>query len=124
VGLDKPETIISHGYGATLALPVWVDVMNAASSQRYPATPFKPPVPLRRVTVCSVSNELATAACERAGTAYTIDLPETRIPKDACAVHQGSVLAGNQGRDSHDAEPKHFAPQNIFRSFKKFFFGN
>jgi len=40
VGLDKPETIMSHGYGSALALPIWVDTMNAASSQRYPATPL------------------------------------------------------------------------------------
>ncbi len=40
VGLDQPETIMSHGYGSALALPIWVDVMNAASSQRYPATPL------------------------------------------------------------------------------------
>jgi penicillin-binding protein 1A len=124
VGLDKPETIIAHGYGATLALPVWVDVMNAASSQRYPAAAFKPPVPLRRVTVCSVSNELATSGCERSGTAYTFDLPETRIPREACSVHQGGVLAGDQPRDSRDAEPKRNVPQSILHSFKKFFFGN
>jgi penicillin-binding protein 1A len=37
VGLDQPETIMAHGYGSALALPVWVDVMNAASSQRYPS---------------------------------------------------------------------------------------
>jgi len=40
VGLDQPETIIPHGYGSALALPIWVDVMNAASSQRYPAPPL------------------------------------------------------------------------------------
>jgi penicillin-binding protein 1A len=124
VGLDKPETIISHGYGATLALPVWVDVMNAASSQRYPANAFQSPVPLRRVTVCSSSNKLATNGCERAGTAYTIDLPETRIPQDTCGVHQGAVIAGGQPRDSRNPEPKRSAPENILRSFKKFFFGN
>lgn len=40
VGLDQPETIMPHGYGSALALPIWVDVMNAASSQRYPAQPL------------------------------------------------------------------------------------
>ena len=40
VGLDQPETIMPRGYGSALALPIWVDVMNAASSQRYPATPL------------------------------------------------------------------------------------
>jgi penicillin-binding protein 1A len=38
VGLDQPQTIMAHGYGAALALPIWVDTMNAAGSQRYPAT--------------------------------------------------------------------------------------
>ncbi len=39
VGLDKPATIIAKGYGATLALPVWVDVMKRASSEKYPSQP-------------------------------------------------------------------------------------
>jgi hypothetical protein len=26
-----------HGYGAALALPIWVDAMNAAPSQKYPS---------------------------------------------------------------------------------------
>lgn len=37
VGFDKPQTIIPKGYGAALALPVWVETMNAASAQKYPA---------------------------------------------------------------------------------------
>ena len=40
VGLDKPATIIPKGYGAALALPVWVDVMKRASSEKYPADPL------------------------------------------------------------------------------------
>ena len=35
VGFDQPMTIVPHGYGAALALPVWVQVMNKAA-QRYP----------------------------------------------------------------------------------------
>ncbi len=34
VGLDKPARIMPHGYGATLALPVWTGVMNAAEQER------------------------------------------------------------------------------------------
>ena len=37
VGLDKPAQIMRRGYGATLALPVWCDVMNVAAASRYPA---------------------------------------------------------------------------------------
>ena len=42
VGLDKPAQIMSRGYGATLALPVWCDVMNIASAGRYPALALQP----------------------------------------------------------------------------------
>ena len=38
VGLDKPATIIPKGYGAALALPVWVDVMKRASGEKYPVS--------------------------------------------------------------------------------------
>ena len=38
VGFDHPQTIAPHGYGAALALPIWVEAMNAAPPQRYPAT--------------------------------------------------------------------------------------
>ena len=45
IGLDKPATIVPRGYGATLALPVWVDVMKRAAPDRYPAQAFKPSEP-------------------------------------------------------------------------------
>ena len=37
VGFDKPQPIAPHGYGAALALPIWVEAMNAAPPLRYPA---------------------------------------------------------------------------------------
>jgi penicillin-binding protein 1A len=40
VGFDHPQTIQARGYGAALALPIWVEAMNAASPQRYPAADF------------------------------------------------------------------------------------
>ena len=120
VGLDRPETIMARGYGSTLALPVWVGVMSAASPQRYPARAFQSPVPLRRVSVCAISNALATAGCERAGTAYDAEIPETRVPRDRCELHEGGVLADAP----REPEPKRSVPQSIFRSFKKFFGGD
>jgi penicillin-binding protein 1A len=116
VGLDRPKTIIQRGYGATLALPIWVDVMNAAAATRYPAAAFAPPGELRRVNVCSISNELATAACERSGSSYAIELPPSCVPRDPCSVHRGDALT--------QEKPKRSVPQSIFRSFKKFFGGN
>src|SRR6478672_5190395 len=52
VGFDQPTTIIPHGYGAALALPVWIQVMNK-SAARYPARALEPTMPMARVTVCA-----------------------------------------------------------------------
>ena len=41
VGFDKPQRTVAQGYGATLALPVWTEVMNAAPESRYPALSFR-----------------------------------------------------------------------------------
>ena len=41
VGFDKPQTIAPHGYGAALALPIWVQVMNSAPPNRYPTPDFE-----------------------------------------------------------------------------------
>jgi penicillin-binding protein 1A len=37
VGFDKPKTIMRGGYGAELALPIWVDFMQSPAADRYPA---------------------------------------------------------------------------------------
>src|SRR5437764_3137454 len=74
VGFDQPVTIIPRGYGAALALPVWIQVMNKAAL-RYPPEPLQPTMPLQHAMVCSLSNHLATTGCQASGTAYQIDLP-------------------------------------------------
>ncbi|MEQ1859111.1 MAG: PBP1A family penicillin-binding protein, partial [Chthoniobacteraceae bacterium] len=114
VGLDQPRTIVSRGYGAALALPIWADVMAAAPAVRYPAKEFPAP-DLRRTMACSSSNELATDACQRAGTAYSIDLPLARVPNDACHVHRGSVVT----RRDEPRKPE----TGLLKSFRKFFGG-
>ena len=117
VGFDQPATIIPHGYGATLALPVWVQVMNKAA-QRYPPQALQPTMPLERAMVCSISNELATSGCVSAGTAYEIDLPVDKVPTTACEVHGGNQMLVNKPRDLGNS-----LPGRIFRSFRKFFTG-
>jgi len=119
VGLDQPATIMSKGYGAALAMPVWVDVMNAAAAPRYPAQALRSAEPLRKVSVCATSDLLATTGCERANQAYGIDLPESRVPSHLCEVHRGGAVTG-----SRPTAPKRSAPQSIFRSFKRFFGGD
>ena len=47
VGFDQPITIIPHGYGAALALPVWTQVMNKAAT-RYPPQDLQPTMPVQQ----------------------------------------------------------------------------
>src|SRR5437667_3841589 len=121
VGFDQPTTIIPHGYGAALALPVWVQVMNKAA-QHYPAEPLQPSMPLQHTTVCSISNQLATTGCMAAGSAYDLDLPADKVPTAACQLHGGSQWPfAQQAPDS----PQKAAtlPGRFFRSFRRLFGG-
>src|SRR3954471_1239105 len=118
VGFDQPTTIVAHGYGAALALPVWTQVMNKAS-RHYPAEPLQPTMPLERARVCSVSNQLATTGCTAAGSAYDINLPVTRIPTGACQVHGGSQMQFAQKFGPRASS----LPGRLFNSFRKFFGG-
>ena len=121
VGFDQPTTIIPHGYGAALALPVWVQVMNKAS-RHYPAEPLQPAMPLQHTTVCSISNQLATTGCMSAGTAFDIDLPVGKVPASACQVHGGSQWPFAQQVPNGPQKAPSF-PGRMFKSFRRFFGG-
>ena len=121
VGFDQPVTIIPHGYGAALALPVWTQVMNKAA-QRYPAQALQPTMPIQHAMACSISNHLATTGCQAAGTAYEIDLPADKVPTVACELHGGEQM---QFADKLQGFPQKAAtfPNRIFRSFRRLFGG-
>src|SRR6266446_6182461 len=121
VGFDQPTTIVPHGYGAALALPVWTQVMNKAS-RHYPAEPLQPTMPIQRATVCSISNQLATTGCMSAGSAYDIDLPVSRIPAAACQVHGGSQWPFAQQPPNVPSRGGDL-PGRVFRSFRRLFGG-
>ncbi len=121
VGFDKPTTIIPHGYGSALALPVWTQVM-AKASERYPAEPFHATVPLQQATVCSISNAIATSGCVAAGTAYEVTLPVDKIPRGTCKVHGGSPTLLGRRMEEFQQKVKE-APRSIIQSFKRFFGG-
>lgn len=91
VGLDKPQTIIEEGYGGRLAIPIWTDVMKKAVSLGYiPAGP-RAQVPLTKVALCRLSSQLATTACDAAGTVYEDQIPYELVPQNFCvADHAGS----------------------------------
>jgi len=121
VGFDQPTTIIPHGYGAALALPVWTQVMNKAA-EHYPAQALQPTMPIQHATVCSISNQLATTGCQAAGTAYDIDLPADKVPTVACQVHGGEQWPFAQQWQGLPQKAATF-PGRFFRSFRKLFGG-
>src|ERR1043166_3960704 len=121
VGFDQPATIISRGYGAALALPVWTQVMNKAA-QHYPAEPLQPTMLIQRAAVCSISSQLATTGCVSAGTAYNIDLPADKVPTAACQVHGGAQWPFTQQAPGLP-EKGGSLPGRLFRSFRRLFGG-
>jgi len=121
VGFDQPVTIIPHGYGAALALPVWTQVMNKAAD-RYPPQELRPTMPIQRASVCSISNQLATTGCQAVGTAYEIDLPADKVPTVACEVHGGQQMPFAQQLQGLPPKAATF-PNRFFRSFRRLFGG-
>lgn len=51
VGFDRPSSIFRGAFSSDIALPIWVDVMNA-SAALYPPAEFDMPPGLERVEVC------------------------------------------------------------------------
>jgi penicillin-binding protein 1A len=121
VGFDQPTTIIPHGYGAALALPVWTQVMNKAAD-RYPAEQLQPAMATQQASVCSISNQLATTGCMAAGTAYDIDLPADKVPTAACEVHGGQQMPFAQQFQGLPQKAVTL-PNRFFKSFRKLFGG-
>jgi penicillin-binding protein 1A len=101
MGFDRPQQIFRGAFGKDLALPVWVDVMNASRGD-FPSSPLKAPVTVETVQVCRISGELATDRCVEKhrqpdgqevveSTAYTEYARIGRAPKVQCSVHAGGL---------------------------------
>ena len=96
-GFDKPQKIYRGAFGRELALPIWVDIMNAAV-QSYPPREIKQPSNLKQIEICSRSGLLATDKCydavkmpsgdtvQRRTTYMEIATP-SQAPTEPCNVH-------------------------------------
>ena len=96
-GFDKPQKIYRGAFGRELALPIWVDIMNAAATS-YPPQEIKQPENLKQVEICSRSGLLATDKCydaiktangdpvQRRTTYMEIATP-SQAPTEPCTVH-------------------------------------
>jgi penicillin-binding protein 1A len=96
-GFDKPQKIYRGAFGSEVALPVWVDVMNA-SIEHYAPKEIAAPAGMQKVEICSKSGLLATDKCydvvktsggenvQRRTTYIEIATAE-QMPKEPCNVH-------------------------------------
>ncbi len=100
-GFDKPQKIYRGAFGSVIALPAWVDIMNA-SLATYPPEPFVVPPGIHKVEICSRSGLLATDKCYdnvksasgdvvRRRTSYVELASDAQMPTDGCDVHGDSV---------------------------------
>lgn len=89
VGFDTSTKILERGYGGTLALPVWVDIMLAAQKEGYPANAIRtsPGSEGQAVLVCRESNQLAHSGCQYAKTAYFETSAGYQAPTRMCEKH-------------------------------------
>ena len=58
VGYDQPQPMGKRETGATLALPIWIEIMQAALANQ-PATPFRTPPGLNMVRIDAATGQLA-----------------------------------------------------------------
>ena len=98
VGYDMPKTIISNGYAAELAVPIWARFMKIATRDDKPEW-FKAPPTVTSATICRLSGKLATDGCRYASTidaegnlsigstAYTEYFIRGTEPTTYCEIH-------------------------------------
>ena len=96
-GFDKPQKIYRGAFGRELALPVWVDLMNAAAAH-YSPQEIKRPGSLKEIEICSRSGLLATDKCYdtvkgpagdavQKRTTYMEIATAAQMPTELCNVH-------------------------------------
>jgi penicillin-binding protein 1A len=96
-GFDKPQKIYRGAFGSEIALPIWVDLMNAAS-ERYLPKEIPPPAGMQKIEICSRSGLLATDKCYDSvkssdgemvhrRTTYMEIATSAQMPTEPCNVH-------------------------------------
>jgi penicillin-binding protein 1A len=112
IGFDQPKKTIQGGYGGTLALPIWVDVMKTADRLGYKAGELATKVKLVECRLCRLSSKRATAGCESEGTAYTDRVPvDIALPKeDLCPIHPARAQVVSEDDLESDPPPPRARP--------------
>jgi penicillin-binding protein 1A len=129
IGFDQPQTIISRGYAADVAVPLWAGFMKKATDGD-PAEWYKAPKGITSTTVCRLSGKRPVEGCfeatvvdddgeeSTASTVYTEYFVRGTEPEDSCFLHSSrsifsrvagwvgaapAVPAQNRSVENHDA---------------------
>jgi penicillin-binding protein 1A len=86
VGFDQPKSMGRRATGATVALPIWIDVMTDALADK-PATPFRTPPGLSIVRVSATTGRLAGGGDNVITEAF---LPGTEPGRDRSTVEEST----------------------------------
>jgi penicillin-binding protein 1A len=98
VGYDQPRTIVSNGYAAELAVPIWARFMKTAT-RNDKSEWFKAPPTVTSATICRISGKRATESCRYVNTvdregylttgsqAYTEHFVRGTEPYEYCDLH-------------------------------------
>jgi len=102
VGFDQPKRTFPGGYGSTLSLPVWVDIMKTADRLGYKAGDIHGDVSMVDCRLCRLSGKRATAGCEANGSAYSTQVPrDIALPEnDLCPIHPARALPVEESSSS------------------------
>ena len=109
VGFDQPQTILSRGYAATVAVPLWAGFMRKAT-EGDPSEWYKAPPGIVGVQVCRLSGQRPTDNCQgdfiqtsdgsyqSGSSVYTEYFVRGTEPEGYCTLHENrsifSRLAG------------------------------
>jgi penicillin-binding protein 1A len=91
VGYDLPRTIVSGGYAAQIAVPLWTRFMTAATRGDMPEG-FTPPANIVAVDIDRATGRRATAACRQTGQVTVEYFTQGTEPLDLCPVHRFDLL--------------------------------
>ncbi len=103
VGFDQPQTILSRGYAATVAVPLWTGFMRKAT-EGDPAEWYKAPAGIVTAQVCRLSGKRATDNCigalsqtqdgvyQTGSTVYTEYFVRGTQPEEECDVHENPSI--------------------------------
>lgn len=116
VGFDQPQTIISGGYAAELAVPLWAGFMREATKADKPVW-FRAPANITTTQVCRLSGRLPAEGCQHAtlvkadgstetrSTIYTEYFVKGTEPQDTCPYHVGRSIFGRMAGWFGSASP-------------------